>query len=540
MLSSGTRIGPNRVSRWLSDGSCGQSYECELTEGDEKGETRYVKLLPREISERKGFGDYFHQECQALQQLEGAGIWPILDFGVMKWKHWISYSLFEGDEFQVESSGEEESGNTESVKLRTLSDWIEYNPGAIRQEVVLQIMIELHRGLHRAHLAGFLHGNLKPSNILVKPNGDAWITEFGLMRISSFSRKIAELDGEPEVNSMTLEAQESLAEGDRFKPAENIPEEANEEDIDIFALGTIVRWIVEKVGNESGHWDEWLVWAEQACSLREFRSVAHSMEAMPGVGDISEYGIVSPSRLEDSKIDPEEIRIKREREWALSEKRSSLQFRRNMTAFAGLISLTVFLISSVYLFFFPSPWTEYKMDGVLDSYQLGAGLWGGQAWGIVPAAYDDDGGGGQDVVGSWEKEDGLFKLNFRKFKKPDDEKSDKKLWQFIGQGKTSSDDYHNWTDFISYDRSRDVLLLTRRVDKTGTFLPGREGESPPRLYPKQRFSRGEKVDSAELTFLRVNKSGSNWALFFCVGFLLAAFIYHRALGRLLEEAGGND
>ena len=143
-------------------------------------------------------------------------------------------------------------------------------------------------------------------------------------------------------------------------------------------------------------------------------------------------------------------------------------------------------------------------------------------------------------MGSWEKEDGLFKLNFRKFKKPDDEKSDKKLWQFIGQGKTSSDDYHNWTDFISYDRSRDVLLLTRRVDKTGTFLPGREGESPPRLYPKQRFSRGEKVDSAELTFLRVNKSGSNWALFFCVGFLLAAFIYHRALGRLLEEAGGND
>ena len=62
------------------------------------------------------------------------------------------------------------------------------------------------------------------------------------------------------------------------------------------------------------------------------------------------------------------------------------------------------------------------MDGVLDSYQLGAGLWGGQAWGIVPAAYDDDGGGGQDVVGSWEKEDGLFKLNFRKFKKPDDDK----------------------------------------------------------------------------------------------------------------------
>ena len=57
------------------------------------------------------------------------------------------------------------------------------------------------------------------------------------------------------------------------------------------------------------------------------------------------------------------------------------------------------------------------MDGVLDSYQLGAGLWGGQAWGIVPAAYDEiwRRSGCSD---SWEKEDGLFKLNFPKFKKP--------------------------------------------------------------------------------------------------------------------------
>ena len=124
-----------------------------FTEGDEKGETRYVKLLPREISERKGFGDYFHQECQALQQLEGAGIWPILDFWGNEMETLDFLQSFEV-EFQVESSGEEESSNTESVKLRTLS-LDQYNPAAIRQEVVLQIMIELHRGLHRAHLAGF-------------------------------------------------------------------------------------------------------------------------------------------------------------------------------------------------------------------------------------------------------------------------------------------------------------------------------------------------------------------------------------------------
>ena len=75
MLSSGTRIGPSRIKSWLGDGSLGQSYECEETEGEEKGKKEvYVKLIPREISERKGFKDYFLQECQAIEQLAGPGI----------------------------------------------------------------------------------------------------------------------------------------------------------------------------------------------------------------------------------------------------------------------------------------------------------------------------------------------------------------------------------------------------------------------------------------------------------------------------------
>ena len=59
------------------------------------------------------------------------------------------------------------------------------------------------------------------------------------------------------------------------------------------------------------------------------------------------------------------------------------------------------------------------------------------AWGIVPSAYDENGEGGQDVVGKWEREDGLFKLSFRRFKKINDKESGKKLWQFIGTGSTT-------------------------------------------------------------------------------------------------------
>ena len=55
------------------EGSTGQSYHCEATEGDFKGEDFYVKLIPREISEMNGFEDHFMQECQMLEQLEGKG-----------------------------------------------------------------------------------------------------------------------------------------------------------------------------------------------------------------------------------------------------------------------------------------------------------------------------------------------------------------------------------------------------------------------------------------------------------------------------------
>jgi len=113
MLSSGTRIGPSRIVSWLGDGSCGQSYECVETEGERKGDTVCAKLIHREISESKGFEDYFLQECQALEQVEGPGIWPIQKFGVMKWKHWIYYPWLQGQSMMLPADSSPESENPE-------------------------------------------------------------------------------------------------------------------------------------------------------------------------------------------------------------------------------------------------------------------------------------------------------------------------------------------------------------------------------------------------------------------------------------------
>ncbi len=211
-----------------------------------------------------------------------------------------------------------------------------------------------------------------------------------------------------------------------------------------------------------------------------------------------------------------------------------MKFRRNMTGLIGAICLVASFVTNLYVFLRPSPWSEYSisMEGVLDSYKLGAGVWSGQAWGIVPGAYDEDGKGGQDVVGEWEKEDDLFKLSFRKFKINPEEEGDKKLWQFIGTGKTTPDDYHNWQDFLRFDRSRDALILVKRVDEDSEYRPGSFGGGKPRLFPVERFKAGAKIKEAELAFVHQDSDSISWSLFFALGFLLACSLYHRELKKL--------
>ena len=195
-----------------------------------------------------------------------------------------------------------------------------------------------------------------------------------------------------------------------------------------------------------------------------------------------------------------------------------------MTGLVGCLFVFAFIVGKIYLFQ-SSPWTEFYLDGASDRYQLGAGIWSGQAWGIVPSIYDDEGDGGQDVVGTWEKEGRLLKLNFRKFKKFDDKEDGKKLWQFIGSGATSPDDYHNWSDYLEYNPITESLHFVKRVDKDTTYIAGIKDGEPPRLYPEVRLYRSSgKIKSADLFFRSIDEKSTSWTLFFR-GWIFVRLLY---------------
>jgi hypothetical protein len=542
MLSAGTRIGPYNVQKWIKEGFCGQSYSGEGSSGEEKGQLRYIKLFHRELSEKEGFTDHFAQECRAIQQLEGRGVWPMLASGTLKWKHWLSYAWLEGRFIEIPSQSEDKE--PEGITLRTLADWLAYNPNCIGPEQLKSIMIDLHCGLNRAHASGVIHGNLKPSNILLKEEEKggfiAWVTEFALVKMCCFQPLRDNHNNGDAFSSQSLQYQESLEESQSFRPPNTSLLAIPEESWDLFAMGSLVQFIINKNEQASDKWLDWQVWAGKAVN-RGYVTIAQSMEALPGVDDLSYYGMISEKKGGADCPSSEEVRKQREWEWERNQRIASATFRRNMTGLASCLCLLIFLFSQIYQYLNPFPWVEYSMDGAADRYQLGFGIWSGKAWGILPAIYDDDGNGGHDVAGEWEKVDGVFRLNFRKFKKVDDDESGKKLWQFIGKGATRPDDYYAWSDYLFFDRSNRELRFIKREHDGDVFLPGNRGQEPIRLFPEVRMRRSAgEIKKAELVFVQADKSGPSWSLFIGLGFLLACSLYHRSLLVVPKIATGKD
>src|SRR5439155_536009 len=64
-------------------------------------------------------------------------------------------------------------------------------------ELTLQYALQTAEGLHAAHLASLFHGLLKPSNLMIGPDGQVKILDFGIGCL------LAETEGESLVDTMS-------------------------------------------------------------------------------------------------------------------------------------------------------------------------------------------------------------------------------------------------------------------------------------------------------------------------------------------------
>ena len=154
-------LGPYELIRELGRGGQGTVW---LARDPRLDREVALKVVPRspllgEVSRR------FQREARTASQLDHPGLCPVFDVGTGENLAWIAMRYVPG---------------------QTLAERLSERDGAPRSagELAADVLLleRLARALHVAHQAGIVHRDVKPSNVIVTPEGDPVLLDFGIAR----------------------------------------------------------------------------------------------------------------------------------------------------------------------------------------------------------------------------------------------------------------------------------------------------------------------------------------------------------------------
>ena len=119
-----------------------------------------LKILHDQFGEDADHVERFRREARAVAQLSHPNIVTVIDRGEEDGKQFIVFELIDGENLKelVERGG----------------------PLPVRR--VLDLGIEVGRALAFAHAQGLVHRDVKPQNVLLNQDGQAKVTDFGIVR----------------------------------------------------------------------------------------------------------------------------------------------------------------------------------------------------------------------------------------------------------------------------------------------------------------------------------------------------------------------
>jgi eukaryotic-like serine/threonine-protein kinase len=148
-----------RVLSLLGAGGMGEVYLAE----DLRLERRVaLKILPPELAENKERLTRFVREAKAASALNHPNIITIHEIGKIDSTHFIAAEYIEGE---------------------TLRSWIKRQP--TDAQTALDAAIQIVSALDAAHRAGITHRDIKPDNIMIRPDGLVKILDFGIAKLIS-------------------------------------------------------------------------------------------------------------------------------------------------------------------------------------------------------------------------------------------------------------------------------------------------------------------------------------------------------------------
>jgi len=182
--------------RQLGTGGMGTVW---LARDNETGQTAALKLLHGHLANDQDYLRRFENEVRLSQAIHSPRVVQVYGYGARDGVPYLAMEYVPGESLK------------ENIQNRGAFSWQDAKP------VVRQIA----EGLAAAHAVGIVHRDIKPSNILLTPQGDVKIADFGVSRA---------LDATRLTRSSTLMG----------TPAYMAPESQKDERSDLYALGCVL------------------------------------------------------------------------------------------------------------------------------------------------------------------------------------------------------------------------------------------------------------------------------------------------------------
>ena len=162
-LRTNSEIGSYRIVRELGAGGMGHVY---LALDTRLGRHVALKFLPPELTAEPAFLRRFQQEARTASALNHPNILTIHEFPEIDGQHIIVSEFVDG------------------VTLRSALD-----RNVIDLSKGLDIVAQVASALVAAHAAGVVHRDLKPTNIMIRPDGYVKVIDFGLAKLTERSAR---------------------------------------------------------------------------------------------------------------------------------------------------------------------------------------------------------------------------------------------------------------------------------------------------------------------------------------------------------------
>ncbi|HLF83056.1 MAG TPA: protein kinase [Blastocatellia bacterium] len=176
-LFANSTLSHYRIVAKIGAGGMGEVYLAQDTKLDRRVA---LKILPEEFAQDGDRMRRFVQEARSASALNHPNIITIHEIGDADGSHFIATEYVEGETLSRRLRGE-------SMSLRS----------------TLDVAIQIASALQAAHNAGIVHRDIKPDNVMIRPDGFVKLLDFGIAKLTEKNREPIDEDAATAIKSGT-------------------------------------------------------------------------------------------------------------------------------------------------------------------------------------------------------------------------------------------------------------------------------------------------------------------------------------------------